>query len=288
MDIDKLRYFCAIVQTGSMTKAAEILHISQPALSKAVKSLEEDFGDKLLVKVGRGLTPSPFGQRVADKASHLIDEIMNLPLLKEDLVEAPLRVATFEVFSTYFMGQTLSQKFADSKVSLLELVPGKIEEAILNNHTDIGITYLPVPNPNLDIKKVASIKMGIFGAGSNLKGKEVEDLDFVVPNIPLSGNPSKVKGLDGWPDHLFPRNIKYQVSMMESALDLCRRGLCVGYFPEFVIKIHNLSVKKIFGLQEISLPSKFKSKKQDVFLVKRKSDNKNSYYKSLASELSKL
>lgn len=57
------------------------------------------------------------------------------------------------------------------------------------------------------------------------------DLSFVVPIHPAEGTPSKVIGPDGWPDHLIERQIKYRVTMMESAMELCREGHAVAYLP---------------------------------------------------------
>ncbi len=54
MDIDRVRYFNVFAETGSLVKASEILHISQPALSKALRLLAVEVGAKLLESDGRG------------------------------------------------------------------------------------------------------------------------------------------------------------------------------------------------------------------------------------------
>jgi DNA-binding transcriptional LysR family regulator len=55
MNMDRVRYFCVVANCGSLVKALEILRISQPALSKAVRVLEEEVGLKLLEREGRRL-----------------------------------------------------------------------------------------------------------------------------------------------------------------------------------------------------------------------------------------
>ena len=242
MDINRLHYFCTVVQTGSLTKASELLHISQPALSKAIKTLEDELDKKLVIPSGRGIAITDEGKKVAEYTVPLLDKLRHL----RDLGSMPtardiIKIATFEVFSTYFMGKVISSDFKGSDVRVFEQVPGPMEESIVQGFADIGITYLPIPHPELDILKVATINMGIFGV-KKFSGFTFSELPFVIPNVPVSGTPSKVKGLDGWPDHLIPRNSVFQVAMMETALDLCRRGECVGYFPEFVISLHNEKV----------------------------------------------
>jgi len=54
MDLTRLRYFVAVVESGSFSRAAAALHLSQPALSRQVLLLEEEVGQRLLVRNGRG------------------------------------------------------------------------------------------------------------------------------------------------------------------------------------------------------------------------------------------
>ena len=164
----------------------------------------------------------------------------------------------------------MMEDFDGYHLECLGLTPGAIEQAIMDAQADIAITYLPIPNPNLDILKITTIEMGIFGVKNKFQNNDFQDLEFVAPNKKVFGTPSKVKGLDGWPDHEIPRNVRYNVALMETALDLCRRGKCVGYFPKFVISLHNESVKPKYELKEIVPPKKLKSKKQNVYMIKRK------------------
>ena len=110
---------------------------------------------------------------------------------------------------------------------MLELIPGH-EAAVAEGKADIGITYLPVPHAELDVLKVTTVEMGVFGASKWLD-KAFDELPFVIPVAPVSGTPSKVQGLDGWPDHLRHRNIVFRVALLETALNLCRQGLAVGF-----------------------------------------------------------
>ena len=56
MEIRTLRYFLAIVQEGSITKAAEMLHITQPTLSRQMMDLEQELGTVLLIRGKRSVT----------------------------------------------------------------------------------------------------------------------------------------------------------------------------------------------------------------------------------------
>ena len=55
MELNQLRYFCAIVRAGSFTKAAEQLGIAQPSLSQQIKRLEKNLGSPLFERLGRSV-----------------------------------------------------------------------------------------------------------------------------------------------------------------------------------------------------------------------------------------
>ncbi len=64
MHFNQLFYFYETIKSQSICAAAQNLHISQPALSKAIKSLETDLGQKLLVRTNRGVYPTPIGEKI--------------------------------------------------------------------------------------------------------------------------------------------------------------------------------------------------------------------------------
>jgi hypothetical protein len=74
--------------------------------------------------------------------------------------------------------------------------------------------------------------------------------------MPIPGSPTKMNGLDGWPDEKILRKIKYKVTMMESTLELCRQGKACAYLPQFIIQMHNETVKYSLELVEYPFPLK--------------------------------
>ena len=287
MDIDRLTYFQVIAETGSLVKASEILHISQPALSKAMKILEEETGLKLFENEGRGLKLTLIGESFRNEVTPLLDSLLNLPKkILSNSKSSVLKLGSFEVFTTHFL-KTLNKHLVVESLELYELIPGKLEEAISQGQVDIGITYLPVPKAGVDFIEVTKIKMGIFGL-SSFKKTKLEDLPFVVPLSNFESSPNKVQGLDGWPEHKWPRNIKYRVTLMESALSLCRQGLAVAYLPQFIVDVHNQEVVSDYHLKELNSPLLEKEKKQSVFLLRNVSNSESKTYRQIARALRTL
>lgn len=270
MDIDRLRYFTVISQTGSLTAASELLHVSAPALSKAMAVLENELELKLFQRVGRGIELTEEGKTILPRAQAALRAVEEVKAKKKTPPErrSRLRIGSFEVFSTYFMGPMMKENFADHELELYDLRPGDLERSLIEGRLDIGITYLPIPNSSLHFLKVGHIKMAIYGI-PQFKGRELTTLPFAVPILPVQGAPTKINGLDGWPDDRIPRYQKYKVTLMESAMELCRQGLCVAYLPSFIAALHNKRVVLKSHLVEISVPGG-PQVRQDVFLVQRK------------------
>ena len=74
MEIRQIRYFLAVQETGSFTKASEKMFVTQPALSAAVKSLEQELGVELLRRSHKQVTLTPAGRRFRDRAFSILAE----------------------------------------------------------------------------------------------------------------------------------------------------------------------------------------------------------------------
>ncbi len=287
MDIDRVRYFHIFAETGSLVKASEILHISQPALSKAIKLLESEVGCQLVESDGRGLKLTSYGNYFRNETADLLRQWLSMPdRIKSGEAWQPTKIGSFEVFTTYFLKKMTEFVQLDS-LELHEFGPGKLEQAIVNEVIDIGITYSPIPKSGVEFVEVTKIQMGVFGL-KKMKSIRLMQLPFVVPLMPSEGTPSKVVGLDGWPDHKIQRDIKYKVTMMESAMQLCRQGLAVAYLPQFVVDLHNLYVDSDFKLIELDSPIPIKERKQSVFIVKRSNSEESVLYRQIAKSLRAL
>ncbi len=290
MDLNRLKHFTTIARTGSVRKAAELLRLSPPALSKSTRLLEEELGVKLVNRAGRNIVLTDAGRVLAERAQvllHSADELraeMETGALRERVV----RIATFEVFSTHFL-KFLAGPFWDvTPFSLYEVIPGELERALVERKADYGITYQPVPHPELEHVLLTSLEMGVFVRADAFLGLRQSDLPFVTPSAPIHGSPNRVRGLDGWPDDAYPRKIRYQVTLMESALELCRQGKAAGYFPTFIIAEHNRKHRAMYRLAR--RPSVYPGRvcKTDLYLARRKASVEDRAFRELAKSLRRL
>ena len=280
-----MRYFLSLSRCGSITAAAELHRISAAAFSKAMKVFEGEVGHALTLPHGRGLILTDYAKSLVPKLEVIIRQIDSIHEAKSSPnKEKVLRLATFEVFSTYFMARVMREAIVDTKCEIHELIPGKMEEAIASGQSDLGLTYLPIPHPDLDFMKIAPIEMGVYGRA---KFKKL-DWVFAAPVSPVEGSPTKVQGLDGWPDNKLPRDIHYRVEMLQTALSLCSEGLAVAYLPKFFAHLYNPTVIPDRRLEELLLPPRFPKTNDAVYLIKRKSDDEGVLAKKLAQAVRKL
>ncbi len=89
MDLNQLRSFVTVAQFGHLTRAAETLHLSQPALSGHIKALEEQFGVTLFERSSTGMALTPAGRRLLTEAARIIDAVQHLQHSAQELRGEP-------------------------------------------------------------------------------------------------------------------------------------------------------------------------------------------------------
>lgn len=95
MDARQLRYFLAVVDHGSVNKAAAALHVAQPSLSQAVRALERDLGSDLFHRVGRRLVLTDAGRALIEPARQVVRGLAHARSSVESV--AGLRVGRVEI-----------------------------------------------------------------------------------------------------------------------------------------------------------------------------------------------
>ena len=285
METNRIRQFCTLVETKNLRRAAELLNLSHGALSKSLQVLQREIGYALFIPQGRGLATTDAGLEFYQRARRFLGELDSLLNIQATHPPA-IRLATSEVFSTYFMTRVLSEDFLEQAVSVFESVPGQLEEALLERRADLAITYEPIPQPGLDYLKICRIELGIFGQRKFQNQGGLEKLPFVVPLMPLQGTPSGARGLDGFPDDRFKRTVRYRVDLLQTALQLTGQGLAVVFLPAFLIRLYNAQVRPVLQLQAIRSEAMERLKPHRfVYLVKREATPESREMKIIALHL---
>jgi len=111
-----IRYLTAVVDNGSFTRAAQVLHVSQPALSQQIKELEDRLGAQLLDRSGRQVRPTDRGAVYLRYVRHILEELDEAARAVrdvEDLSTGSLRLGVTPTVASYLIGP-LVQRFRSS------------------------------------------------------------------------------------------------------------------------------------------------------------------------------
>ena len=121
MEIRTLRYFLTVAREENMTRAAEILHVTQPTLSKALKALEDELGKKLFVRHSFSISLTEEGLLLRDRAEDLLtmaDKIEKEFLSLDDIKGGELFLGLAESYQIRYLAReirALKNKYPDLK-----------------------------------------------------------------------------------------------------------------------------------------------------------------------------
>ncbi|WP_407383486.1 LysR family transcriptional regulator [Ruminococcus sp.] len=110
MEIRTLRYFLAVAREENMTRAAQLLHVTQPTLSKALRSLEEELGKKLFERHSFSISLTDEGMLLRDRAEDLVrmaDKIEREFLTLDDIAGGDLYLGLGESFQIRYLARAI-------------------------------------------------------------------------------------------------------------------------------------------------------------------------------------
>lgn len=268
METDRLRQFCLIVETGSLSRAAELLRVTHSALSKSMTNLQGELKVKLLQPSGRGLSVTKEGLRIYQSAKSFLKSEKELFFSTSTDDVAELRIGTVEIFSLALASGLSSAGVEFGPLKLLDIEPGLMEQQISAGNLDFGITYLPFPQANLKLIPMGKFKLGCFHRSDVFESLDLCDLPFVVPAKLLPENPLGIKERDGWHDTLFPRKIAFRTNLLSTALDLTMDGQCALVIPHFVARVVNATVQTgKYKLAERKFPAQLPNPQHTAYVM---------------------
>lgn len=288
MDLTRLKYFRAVAETVSIRKAADLLKVSSSALSKAVKQLERDLGMPLLTPAGRGITLTDAGRVAYEHACRILagyDDLKAGVAQKADDRQQPVRFGSYSTFTTFFLGSFMRDVMPEARFLVRQTMPGELEHALGANLVDYGLTYMPVPDPKVKFIEAAQTGMAVYTRRGAFKGMPLNEIPAVAPTTAVGRGLIDATGFDGWPRAMGERAVKYHIEGLDAALEACRNGMCAGYFPTFLVALHNERVRPELALVPLVLPGKLAPNKLALYIVRRASDADDTVVRKLAKHL---
>lgn len=156
MELRHIRYFKAICDVGSFSRAAEALHVTQPTLSHQIKQLEEELGTHLLHRLGHRVELTEAGKVFASYCTEILRNVrQGVTAVKdlEGLLYGNLRVAVFHSFSASKLPAVFADfasKFPGVHIVALQLPRTEMQEGLQKGELDFAVGYTSADDKNID------------------------------------------------------------------------------------------------------------------------------------------
>ncbi|MGE0155125.1 MAG: LysR family transcriptional regulator [Reyranellaceae bacterium] len=157
-----IEVFARVVETGSITAAAQALQTAKSSVSETVKALEERLGVRLLDRTTRKLRPTEAGAAFYTRCRRLIEEAENARAEAQALQQAPagrIRVATPQGFAALYIVPSLPGFYRAYPGIEIELVEGAAVANMVEDGIDLAIRVVDTPEPTLVVRRIASMRV---------------------------------------------------------------------------------------------------------------------------------
>lgn len=242
MDWDKLRIFHAVADAGSLTHAGDTLHLSQSAVSRQIRALEEALNATLFHRHARGLILTEQGELLFDATKSMNKRLEAASARirdSEEEVFGELRVTTTIGFGTLWLAPRLPQlynQYPDLKIDLM------LEERVLDlpmREADVAIRMKEPSQADLIRKRLMSVRMRLYATPEYLeKSGGIESLTDISRHRLICQSLSSAQVAAGATlvQHLLSYDVPslFTVNNYFGVLQGVLNGLGVGVLPDYV------------------------------------------------------
>ena len=248
VNLDLYRVFYTVAKCGSLTKAAEELYISQPAVSQAIKQLENQLGGKLFNRTHKGMELTDTGGKqifaTVEKALQLLSEAENKYSELKNTATGVVRICASDTVSTHFLLKYIKEyheKYPNVNLILQNGTSAQTIEMLKNKKGDIGFVNLPVDDKDIYLSNtvmqlhdtfVASARFSeLFGEVVDLK--RLQDYPLLMLELSTATRQAIINFAHSHGIHLHP---EIELASLELMTELAKTGIGIACIPrEFVM-----------------------------------------------------
>ncbi len=240
MELRQIEYFVRVAELGSFTRASIALNIAQPALSRQVRLLETELRHNLLIRTGRGVTPTEAGKLLLEHGRGVLHQIDRL---REELVRERGglvgRVAlglppSLSKVLTVPLTRAFRADLPDAVLSIGEGLSVAMQEALVDGRLDVALLYNATPSPDIDLTPVISQALYLIepqrkdAAIGPIALREVANVPLVIPSRP---NAIRMRVETELANLGLHPKIACEVDAVGAILDLVADGMGSGVLP---------------------------------------------------------
>lgn len=245
MEIQQLRYACAVAETGSFSRAAETCHIAQPSLSQQIQKLEEDLGARLFDRLGRRVRLTEAGQAFLPHARTILSQLdaaRNSVAETSADTQGKITVGVIPTIAPYRMpGYTanFTRKFPAAKLRIVEETTPVLIDGLRDLSIDIAILALPLRHKDLETFTLhteplfaALPKAHSLARKKTLTMKELRGESFVMLR---DGHCFRDLTIAACTHARITPNIAFESGQFSSLLGMVAAGIGVSIVPEMAM-----------------------------------------------------
>ncbi|KJF23955.1 LysR family transcriptional regulator [Rhodococcus sp. AD45-ID] len=235
MEVQQLRCIVAVADYAHFTRAAQSLHLTQPALSNAIAKLEKELELKIFVRTPRGAEVSVDGARVVDSARRVLHSLGELNSVVDSIkgvTTGALRIATRRTFmrTTTELVRRFHEKYPLVSIDVTDpMTDEEVFDAVDQGKCDVGFCRIGGRLPGLDFQVLYESELVVLSAATAddcpprvLSWPDVAELELIAPS---AGSPVRV-GLERiFIEQSLQMKVCIESENFESRVDMARMGL---------------------------------------------------------------
>ena len=245
MELHQLRYFIAIVETGSFSRAAERCGVAQPSLSQQVIKLEKELGHTLFDRLGRTIAITEAGRLLFPHASRIIIEAEGTrALLMEELAagHGRLEIGAIPTVAPYLLPCALSafrSAWPQAELSITEDLTDNLVRMLVHAEIDVAIMAAPILDERLALEPIAREALVCVASPDHPlaggEGVEVEDL-IAQPFIVLHEVHCLSEAVDAFcVNHQINPRVRCRAGQLSTLMRLVQLGLGLSIVPRSAV-----------------------------------------------------
>jgi LysR family hydrogen peroxide-inducible transcriptional activator len=161
MEMHQLRYFVAVAQTSSFSRAAERCHVSQPSLSQQIQKLERGLKQQLFERLGRRVVLTDAGRLLLDRAMAILSAVEDAErrLQDDDEKGGKLSIGAIPTIAPYLLPlllRTYLKRHPHVDLTVHEDVTGQLLGAVAGGDLDLALVALPINDERLEVEALFS------------------------------------------------------------------------------------------------------------------------------------
>lgn len=236
MDLRTLRYFQVVAQCGSYTRGSELLRISQPAVSRAVRTLEEELGRTLFERRGNGVVLTDAGRILLERSQTILRQVEQTASdvrSGDSGLSGAITIALPPAAGHYIapaLAKRIAAEFPNVSLRFIGGYSGYIHEWLIRGQVDIACLHDPLPQRGFETTPLVSEEVFLVGKRGALRGSNGTVSADELLNVPLclpGGQNLTRQLLNNWAGHngiQFQPKVEIDDHMMTRAL--IQRGEC--------------------------------------------------------------